>query len=89
MAMTERIKEDTVEKLCMIQVRTEEEIDEIRDQAGKTMFSVGAVTRSRQYGTPNQGKGWTQRPLSLRKREEVQEVLRSVRINGIYGKDDP
>ncbi len=33
MAMTERIKEDTVEKLCMIQVRTEEEIDEIRDQA--------------------------------------------------------
>jgi len=33
MAMTERIKEDTIEKLCMVQVRSEEEVDEIRDQA--------------------------------------------------------
>jgi len=33
MAMTERIKEDTIEKLCMVQVRSEEDVDEIRDQA--------------------------------------------------------
>ena len=33
MGMTERIKEDTVQKLCIVQVRSEEEVDEIRDQA--------------------------------------------------------
>ncbi len=33
MGMTQRIKEDTIEKLCMVQVRSEEDVDEIRDQA--------------------------------------------------------
>ncbi|MDQ5986940.1 MAG: Protein translocase subunit SecA [Syntrophus sp. SKADARSKE-3] len=33
LAMTSRIKEDTIEKLCMVQVRSEEDVDEIRDQA--------------------------------------------------------
>ncbi|MDD5169980.1 MAG: preprotein translocase subunit SecA [Syntrophales bacterium] len=33
MSMTERIKEDTIEKLCMVQVRSEEDVDEIRDEA--------------------------------------------------------
>ena len=33
MGMTERIKEDTIEKLCMVQVKSEEDVDEIRDQA--------------------------------------------------------
>ena len=33
MVMTQRIKEDTIEKLCMVQVRTEEDVDEIRDQS--------------------------------------------------------
>jgi preprotein translocase subunit SecA len=43
MGMTQRIKEDTIEKLCMVQVRTEEDVDEIRDQAEEDyIFSRGA-----------------------------------------------
>jgi preprotein translocase subunit SecA len=33
MGMTQRIKEDTIEKLCLVQVRSEEDVDDIRDEA--------------------------------------------------------
>jgi preprotein translocase subunit SecA len=58
MAMTERIKEDTVEKLCMVPVRTEEEIDEIRDRRRKTMFSAVGAMRPRPVRYAEPGKRW-------------------------------
>jgi len=75
--MIGRIKEETVRLLYHIQIEREEQVQELRkEQEEQPMFSA------RRWGSIPAGyrwkgqEGWTKRPVPLRKRQKVQEVLR-------------
>lgn len=76
--MIERIKEEAVRLLFHIQLQREEQVQELRqEQEDQPMFYGPAGGGSpRPPGREKGQKNWAQRPLPLRKREEIQEMLR-------------
>ena len=75
--MVERIKHETVGTLMRVQIASEEDLQAMAPEEEIPMsFSGGEEAQRTRDGAAQGQEGGAQRPLPLRQRQEVQEVLR-------------